>query len=398
MVELHGMTWSHTRGIAPLRAASEGFRQTYPDVSIYWDARSLQEFEETSVADLAGRYDLLMIDHPFVGLAAASGALIPLDDVLSSSFLDDQAANSVGRSHRSYQRAGHQWAVATDAAAQVAAYRPDLLDSLGEAVPRSWDDVLELARRPGHPVAIPLNPTHLFCSFLALCANLNVGDEDADGVGDWRWPGATGFDEQLAVKALDSLYCLVKLVHPLSLDADPIRVLDTMAGTNEIVYTPLCFGYSNYARNGYARAVVRFTDIPSCTSGPVGAVLGGVGMAISRRCTAVDVATSFVAFTNSPESQRGRYFSSGGQPGHRTAWTDREVNDRASNFFVDTLKTLDLAMLRPQMPGYPKYQREAGQVMHALFRTGTPSAQIVRELNSLWSVSDDCSSSILGDN
>lgn len=398
MVELRGMTWSHTRGIAPLLAASADFRKTYPDVSISWDARSLQEFEETSVADLAGRYDLLMIDHPFVGLAAESGALVPLDDLLCSNFLNDQALNSVGPSHRSYQRAGHQWAVATDAAAQVAAYRPDLLDSLSEAVPRSWGDVLELARRPGHPVAIPLNPTHLFCSFLALCANLNAADNNADGVGIWRWPGTTRFDEQLAVRALDNLYSLVKLVHPLSLDADPIRVLDTMASTNEIVYTPLCFGYSNYARKGYAQAVVRFTNIPSFTGRPDGAVLGGVGMAISRNCTAVDVAAAFVAFTNSPESQRGLYFSSGGQPGHRTAWTDKEVNNSTSNFFIDTLKTLDLAMLRPQTPGYPKYQRKAGQVMHSLFRTGTSSAEIVRELNSLWSASDDYSPSTLGDN
>lgn len=392
MVELVGMTWNHTRGVAPLQAATAAFREARPDVSISWEARSLQEFEETSVAELANRYDLLMIDYPFVGVAAEAQALVPLDEVLAPKFLDDQASNSVGPSHRSYLWAGHQWALATDAASQVSAYRPDLLDAIGMSVPQSWDEVFDLARRPGQSVAIPLNPTHLFCSFMSLCSNYSADGEDS-GTDGPQWLSDTGVDEQLAVEAIEHLYRLAELVHPLSLDADPIRVLDTMAATNEVLYAPLCFGYSNYARSGYAREVVRFADIPSTTSRPVGAVLGGVGMAISRRCEALDVATSFLTFVNGPESQRGLYFSSGGQPGHRAAWTDPEVNAEVHGFFEDTLETIDLAMLRPRWPGYPALQRRAGHVMHDLFRRRTPSAEISRELNSLWATSGDRSRS-----
>lgn len=146
MAQLRGMTWRHARGIAPLQAATEAFCRENPQVSINWDARSLQEFEETSVPELAERYDLLMIDHPFVGLAAQSEALLPLDEALPAEFLTDQAANSVGPSHASYQWEGHQWALATDAAAQVSAYREDLLASRGVVVPTTWDEVWQLAR------------------------------------------------------------------------------------------------------------------------------------------------------------------------------------------------------------------------------------------------------------
>ena len=53
--------------------------------------------------------------------AAATGCLSPLDELIEAPFLADQAANSVGPSHRSYSYGGHQWALATDAAGHMSA-------------------------------------------------------------------------------------------------------------------------------------------------------------------------------------------------------------------------------------------------------------------------------------
>src|SRR5579884_4211985 len=109
-IELRGITWNHTRGYLHMVATAQRSLETHPDVSIRWDVRSLQAFGDAPIEELVRRYDLLIIDHPFIGQAAENGLFLPLDEFLSRDFLDDQARNSVGASHASYQYEGHQWA------------------------------------------------------------------------------------------------------------------------------------------------------------------------------------------------------------------------------------------------------------------------------------------------
>src|ERR671930_234263 len=123
------MTWDHVRGVGGLRAAAEAYRSVRADVSVTWDTRSLQA-------------------------------------------LADQAASSVGRSSESYVWTDRRWALAVDAAAQVAAYRSDLIES---GVPRTWDEVEALARTARSRerwIALPAIPTDAICNFLAVCASL----------------------------------------------------------------------------------------------------------------------------------------------------------------------------------------------------------------------------------
>ena len=75
---LRGITWNHTRGYVPLVATAQRFMELNPEVSIRWEVRSLQEFADFSVEALAARYDLLVIDHPSVGIASTSRSLLPL--------------------------------------------------------------------------------------------------------------------------------------------------------------------------------------------------------------------------------------------------------------------------------------------------------------------------------
>src|SRR3954471_18347113 len=155
-VTLTGITWNHTRGLLPLVATAQRFSELNPAVAIEWQRRSLQEFADSPIERLAERFDLLIIDHPFVGYAAAHPALLALDELLPAAFLADQAANSVGASHASYALGGHQWALAIDAATPVSAYRPDLLARYDAQPPATWDELLTLARRG--LVALPAIP------------------------------------------------------------------------------------------------------------------------------------------------------------------------------------------------------------------------------------------------
>ncbi|MDT5018551.1 MAG: multiple sugar transport system substrate-binding protein [Mycobacterium sp.] len=207
-IHLAGMTWNHPRGLDPLLASSAAFSLEHPEISIHWDARSLQDFADFPLSELAERYDLLVFDHPFVGEVAASQLLVPLDDVLPEAFIVDQAASAVGESHNSYRWNGILWGLAVDAACQVSACRPDLLDE----PPRHWNEVLALARAQtasgGPLVAVPARPIDSFLAFVSLMANEVVEPFAKDG---------TVSSPDRAVEALEFLAELLSLSHHLSM-------------------------------------------------------------------------------------------------------------------------------------------------------------------------------------
>ena len=125
MKKLRGITWAHSRGFTSIVAVSQRYSELYPNVDIVWEKRSLQEFADAPVEKLAETYDLLIIDHPWAGFAAKHKILLPLQEHLSEEYLKDQADNSVGASHISYNFDGYQSALAIDAATPIAVYRPD---------------------------------------------------------------------------------------------------------------------------------------------------------------------------------------------------------------------------------------------------------------------------------
>src|SRR5580698_6016574 len=143
-VVLRGMTWDHTRGYLPVAATAQRFSELNPGVTVEWEKRSLRAFEEFPVERLAADYDLVVLDHPFVGHAAKHRLFLPLDGEIPASYLDDQAANSAGGSHASYAFGGRQWALAIDAATPVAFWRQDLMSALGLAIPRTWEEMMAL--------------------------------------------------------------------------------------------------------------------------------------------------------------------------------------------------------------------------------------------------------------
>ena len=378
MKKLRGMTWDHERGVAPLLAATQEFNKLNPDVTITWDKRPLKDFEDFPVEILAEKFDIIMVDHPFTGEVVNKSVLIPLDDWLPKEFLEDQAKHSVGASHASYNMENKQWALAVDAASQVSAYRNDLVQKLNISIPKNWKEVFELAKYllgGKIKVAIPLNPTHSFSSFVTLCANLSNAN---------FWDESKGINYEIGVESLYNLKELAALVHPLSIEMDPIQTLNLMSSTNEIAYVPLVFGYINYSIDGFAKHVITFADIPSDQKQPVGAMLGGVGLAVSSSSKYKNEAVKFAALVGSADFQKGLYFESGGQPGHRLAWEDEKVNSKCNNFFKNTINTIDRSFMRPRFPGYNIFQKKAGQLINHFLKNGGNVKEVMKKINNLY--------------
>ena len=351
-IDLKGITWNHTRGLLPVVAAAQRFEELNPGVRISWEKRSLQEFADQPLAELGAQYDLLVIDHPWAGFAAGSGVLTPMEELVSAEFLADQAANSVGPSHESYRYDDRQWALAIDAATPVASWRPDLLEGHGVAPPETWADLLLLAREG--LVIMPGIPQDTLMNFYMLCAvpgsDLFASDEFV-------------VDRAAGVAALERLRELASLQPRMIFEMNPIAVYETMTRGDDFAYCPFAYGYSNYARSGYARRVLHFGDVVSLEGIPLRTTLGGTGLAVSAACARLEVAGRFAELVAGPEYQRTQFVENGGQPGHRAAWTDPENDRRTHGYFGKTLPCLDRAYLRPRYPGSLAFQdRDGGGV------------------------------------
>jgi multiple sugar transport system substrate-binding protein len=369
-IHLNGITWNHTRGFLPMVATAQRFGELNHDIEIHWQRRSLQEFADMPLVDLARRFDLLVIDHPSIGEAAELNLLAALDEYLPSDYLADQAANSVGESYRSYTYNDHQWALAVDSATPIAGWRPDLLARADADVPKTWEDLLSLARKGF--VAIPAVPIdslmHLFMMSNALGYEpFSTSDEVLPTVA--------------AAEALERLRQLISMVAPPSLGRNPIATWQLLAESSDVAYCPFAYGYSNYSRSGYAAHRLEVGPLVSLMGKPLRSTLGGAGLAISNCAKYLKEALTYAAFVASPEIQRTLYTTSGGQPGHRSAWVDNATNELCNGFFRSTLSTLDDAWVRPRFSGFISFQNQASIIVHDYLKEGGDSHSVLNKLN-----------------
>jgi multiple sugar transport system substrate-binding protein len=372
MIELTGITWNHTRGYVPLVATAQRFSELNPDIFIHWQKRSLQSFADAPLADLAARFDLLVIDHPSIGEAAHLNLLLPLDRHLPAEFLGDQAHNSVGQSHASYNIEGHQYALAIDAATPIAGYRADLLARASAEPPRTWSELLALAHRG--LVTVPAIPIDSLMNFFMLANAL--GDEP------FSKPREV-IGEAAGREALQMLREIIQLSARGSIERNPIATWQLLADSDKVAYCPFAYGYSNYSRPGYAANIITTGNLIGLDpkSPPLRSTLGGAGLAISRTCKHPEAALAYTQFTASPVIQSNLYTNAGGQPGHRAAWKNPALNAATNNFFSNTLQTLDQAWVRPRFPGFIAFQEAASNLVHHYLVHGGRESEVLEDLN-----------------
>jgi len=374
-ITLKGLTWDHPRGYAPLAAGLAEYRQRNPQINVQWDRRTLREFGEAPIEQYVDQYDLIIVDHPFAGFAAAQRILVDLAPSLNDAEKDRFARDSVGPSWNSYWYEGGLWAYPIDAATQVASYRPDLLIALSETVPETFDAVLQLghrAREVGKFVIVPACPTDAISLFFTLSANLGYPIPEEREL-------FTG--ELVAREVLERLHALISEAHPESLNWNPIQVYEYMVSQSDAIYCPYGFGYSNYSRV-VTPVPLKFTNAPGVgTRGCAGTMLGGTGVGVSKMSQYQGEAVAYAKWLTSPEHQRGTYVREGGQPASLTAWTDPSVNAAANGFFSSTLLTMQTAYVRPRFAGFVRFFEAAGIQINRCLRGDLDDRSLVLWLN-----------------
>jgi multiple sugar transport system substrate-binding protein len=362
-VTLRALGWDHPRCMDPMRACADRWAEITPGFRVDWGARSLRSFGDQPIRELALGYDLVMIDHPSCGEAEHDGCLRPLEEVIDEPTLAELEAGAVGPSHGSYRLHGHQWALATDAACVVTAYRPDLL----ERAPNTWPDVLDMAARRGS-VALPLAAPHAISSWMTLVAN-----HGGEPYRSW----------DAGVRATEILLELTRLGPRAALDWEPPDALSQLTSGDRLALVPLTYGYGLYASRDVRRPC-RFTNIPSAGNDCAGAVLGGAGLAVTAFSVHPRAAGAFAAWVSGAEAQHDIVARANGQPSHRAAWDDPELDQLAGGLYSGTRATIEAAWVRPRDRWYPGLQLEAGELLRSGLRIGRDARTLTEELHGLY--------------
>lgn len=376
MVELKGIAWDHPRGYEPLIAVSKEYENHHPYVTIKWDVRSLKEFGDMPIEHLIERYDLITIDHPYMGQADKNGLLLSLEAHLSEDEICNLETQTLGGCFEVYSYNQHLYALPIDAAALVTAYRKDKMKEAGLSLPNDREELKYFYGKipTGYSVAWALCPTDIWCTFLSLCAQ-NAGS---------GFIKSRKINVKVGVSVLDELKYHIEFSHPNSMYWNPIQILDRMGADEDIIYSPYLFGYTNYSRSGYTKNLLHFTNSPIGSQENISTVLGGVGLAVSLRCKNPVDAASFVKYIASAEIQKGIFTRSGGQPANKLAWQSMENNQLCNNFFCDTISTIEKAYIRPQHPRWNEFQEQGADLIHDGLLKDMSSKVIMSTLNELY--------------
>ncbi|MGH3370393.1 MAG: hypothetical protein ACRDPR_10350, partial [Nocardioidaceae bacterium] len=356
-VELRGLTWDHPRAYQPLEAIEAA--GLVPGVRVVWNRQSLAGFESEPIAELARRYDLLVIDHPGLGAAVRQQALLPVEDVFAPDDLERWRAGSIGSTWDSYQLDGHGWALPLDAATQACLVRPDLL----AAPPATWADAADLARSAG--VALCLAGPHAGLMLLAL-----AGDRTRLSL----------LDRDRAVEALVVLRRIWQSADQQASLLDPIELHDLLSSGDDIVCCPLVYSYAVYGAPGLGRHQLGWFSPPRLrsTDEAPGSTLGGTGLAVSPR--AYDRVLSVSAYVRrllDPVIQVEVVAPAGGQPAAVQAWRSEVVDRQFNGHYSATLDTVGTAYVRPRHDGWIPFQDELSERGREALRTDDDPAAVI---------------------
>jgi multiple sugar transport system substrate-binding protein len=367
-----GLTWNHPRGFRALDASAQRWRSD--SFEIHWERQSLEQFEARPIAEICSHYDLVVLDHPHVGEAVKAGCLAPLEEWCLPEEVTQLQEDSIGRTLPSYSYDGQHWALPLDAAAQVLAFRADLVPQ--DCRLTFWKDIRELSK--GASVILSLAGPHALLTFFSICVALGEVPVSRDST--------VLISPAIGERALDLMASLFAEANPSMFDRNPITILDSMATSDSIVCCPLIYGYVNYAvSDDPARRAITFANAPRLeTIGVPGSTLGGTGIAVSRRAKLTAQLKAYLLWLVNPETQRTFITHWDGQPSSRTAWLDKEVDRRWNGFYLKTTETIEQAWIRPRFPGYIKFQTEASELLRSGLKSRLRASRVLTHLQHLF--------------
>lgn len=371
IVKLRGVTFDHPRATNPVTHSAEIYNKTYPQIQVDWTSHPLEAFETLSIQKLAGEFDLIVFDHPFIGEVIKFKSLYSFNELLEKAQIEILQDEIIGNSLLSYMANDNLWALPIDAASQMGAY----LKSEEERFKFANSSIKNLIlasqdKEFANTIAFPLVPTHATCTFLTLATTLSSENKS----------GLFYFEDEVFKNTLEILKELANSFNPISFELNPIQLLDLISEGKEIQYSPFIFGYSPYAVAGFRKNLIKFVPSPGVEGKHSQTILGGAGLGISRNCKFPMEAAKYSFWLTSKEVQGEIFPINLGQPASRSGWQSNSNNDMSENFFDSSIGALENAFVRPRMVGWPKFQEELGQILISALKNQITTKSALKEI------------------
>ena len=315
-------------------------------------------------------FDVVTQDHAQFASLDAMGALTNLDPYLArdAAWWEDYQSD-VPENYR------HMWnlpkgpappgwvaAVAPDGNAMMTFYRKDVFEKLGISVPKTWDDVIEVAKE----IHDPKNERYAYCA--AMARNFWAGYQFYGALRSWGgdyfvdernqdWTPNCSSEE--GFQSLTTLVELQKYAHPVSANAGEDEVNQVFA-SGTALFSPLTWGtatlndptYTDYAEHWHMDLSPKGTLPKSAHR----ALAGGFGQFMPTWGGNRETAWAWIKFLNSGDREdlggtpliADAIVGAGGQLSRvstLTRWADRVP------FFVGLMKAYPVSVVNaPVIP------------------------------------------------
>ena len=107
-------------------------------------------------------------------------------------------------------------------------------------------------------------------------------------------------------------------------------------------------------------------------------------MAVSASSRHIEAAVRYAEYVTRPDVQENEYFLSGGQPGQKDAWMSERNNQLTDGFFLNTIRTVNHAYLRPRFPGWNVFQEKCCIALNEGIRTGVRAGELAQDIQKLF--------------
>jgi hypothetical protein len=79
----------------------------------------------------------------------------------------------------------------------------------------------------------------------------------------------------------------------------------------------------------------------------------------------------------------------GGQPPHRVAWDDPDLDRLANTLYTAMPSTSEAAWVRPSGRWWPRFRRTRGEILRRGILDGQPSVRIADRLKAAWKAAQE---------
>lgn len=303
-----------------------------------------------------GAYDVVMMDDPWFPRLAEHEKLTPLEPLLPSGLDPDFLTACIAVCREPY-RNGKLYALPYVGNSQIYFYRQDLYEKYNLPPPKTWQDVLEAARR--------IQEGEKIFGYVMRAAQGNAVVADymplfwAFGGEMFTADGRANLTTPESIAALRFMLELGKYSPPayISFNADEVSAHLLQGTAAQSINWPAWIPPMDDAAKSKVAGKIAFTTLPSAAK-PGAAEIGNWLLAIPRKARQSRAALDFIVWATAPEQMRVAA-ARGNPPTRRSLFADPELRARFRAYPVQQ-QSLETSRPRPRTPYWNEIENTFG--------------------------------------